>query len=370
MYRLIVFFAGLFVLSAQTEQEWMNRGIQAFQSAQYAEAVSAFEHAVEANAGSVTGRLYLATAHMQQYIPGSDAAENVAHADRAAAEFQRVLGINPGNKVALASLASLALNRKQWDQSRDLYRQLIVVDPNNPIPYYSIAFTIWAQWYPEYSKARTALGMRPEMPGPIADAAMREKLRAEWWDRIDDAMKNLNQALAIDPNYSDAMAYLNLFYRERADLLGTVTEYHDQVKIADDWVKKALEAKKQQAASHSASYAAPPPPPPPPPPPGGGTGANLRIAIGGNVQQSKLVRQVPPVYPPEAKDARIQGVVKLEAIVARDGTIANLTVLSGHPLLVPAAIEAVRQWQYQQTLLNGEPVEVRTQIDINFTLSQ
>jgi TonB family protein len=368
MYRLIVFFAGLVVLSAQTEQEWMNRGVQAFKNAQYAEAVAAFQHAVDTNAGSVTAHLYLGTAHMQQYIPGSDVAENLAHADQAAAEFQKVLTLDAGNKVALASLASLALNRKQWEPSRDLYRRLIVVDPNNPVPYYSIAFTIWSQWYPAYSQARTSLGMRPEMPGPIGDATVREKLRAEWWGRIDEAIKNLEQALAIDPNYSDAMAYLNLFYRERADLVSTATEYHEQVKIADDWVKKALEAKKQQVATNRAPYAAPPPPPPPPPP--GSTGGNLRIAVGGGVQQSKLIRQVPPVYPPEAKDARIQGVVKLEAIIGKDGNISNLQVLSGHPILVPAALEAVRQWQYQQTLLNGEPVEVRTQIDINFTLSQ
>jgi periplasmic protein TonB len=118
----------------------------------------------------------------------------------------------------------------------------------------------------------------------------------------------------------------------------------------------------------SVPTAAPPPPPPPvkvekPVTP-------QRIRVGGNVQQAKLIRQPKPIYPPLAKQARISGVVRLNAIIGKDGTIQNLTVASGHPLLVPAAMEAVKQWVYQPTLLNGEPVEVVTQIDVNFTLSQ
>jgi protein TonB len=119
----------------------------------------------------------------------------------------------------------------------------------------------------------------------------------------------------------------------------------------------------------SVPTAAPTPPPPPvkkdgpPPPP-------KRITIGGNVQQAKLVRQPKPVYPPLAKQARISGVVHLAAVISANGTIQDLKVISGHPLLIPSALEAVKQWVYQPTLLNGEPVEVQTQIDVNFTLSQ
>jgi|SRR5450755_397692 protein TonB len=118
----------------------------------------------------------------------------------------------------------------------------------------------------------------------------------------------------------------------------------------------------------SVPTAAPPPPPPPPAAPKPVT--PQRIRVGGNVQQAKLIRQPKPIYPPLAKQARISGVVKLNAIIGKDGTIQNLTVASGHPLLVPAAMEAVKQWVYQPTLLNGEAVEVVTQIDVNFTLSQ
>ena len=94
------------------------------------------------------------------------------------------------------------------------------------------------------------------------------------------------------------------------------------------------------------------------------------IRVGGNVQAANLIRQVKPNYPPLAKQARIQGTVKFNAVIAKDGTIQNLTVVSGHPMLVQAALEAVKQWLYKPTLLNGEPVEVITTIDVNFTLNQ
>ena len=119
----------------------------------------------------------------------------------------------------------------------------------------------------------------------------------------------------------------------------------------------------------SVPSAAPPPPPPPPP-------VKVvekpvtpqRIRVGGNVQAANLIRRPKPAYPPLAKQARIQGMVKLNAVIAKDGTIQDLKAVSGHPLLVPAALEAVRQWLYKPTLLNGEPVEVATIIDVNFTV--
>lgn len=118
----------------------------------------------------------------------------------------------------------------------------------------------------------------------------------------------------------------------------------------------------------SVPVAAPPPPPPVKEAPKPVT--PQRIRVGGNVQQARLIRQPKPVYPPLARQARIQGTVRFNAIIGRDGTIQNLQLVSGHPLLVPSAQEAVKQWVYQPTLLNGEPVEVITQIDVNFTLSQ
>ena len=107
--------------------------------------------------------------------------------------------------------------------------------------------------------------------------------------------------------------------------------------------------------------AAPPPPPKP--------HAPERIRVGGNVEAAKAIYAPTPEYPPLAKMARVQGMVRLSAIIAKDGTIIDLKVISGNPLLAPAALAAVRQYRYQPTLLNGQPVEVDTEIDVNFTLA-
>jgi protein TonB len=95
-----------------------------------------------------------------------------------------------------------------------------------------------------------------------------------------------------------------------------------------------------------------------------------QIHVSTGVQAAKLIVQVNPVYPSLARQARVAGTVRLTAIIGRDGAIRNLQVMSGHPLLTPVALEAVKQWRYQPTLLNDEPVEVITQIDVNFTLSR
>ncbi len=108
------------------------------------------------------------------------------------------------------------------------------------------------------------------------------------------------------------------------------------------------------------STAAPPPPKVSP----------KRITVGGNVQAAHLVNRVQPVYPPLARQTRISGTVKLHAIIGKNGAVEQLQVVSGHPLLVQSALDAVKQWRYQPTLLNGEPVEVDTEIDVIFSLAQ
>jgi protein TonB len=110
----------------------------------------------------------------------------------------------------------------------------------------------------------------------------------------------------------------------------------------------------------------------------GGVGANpappkppqQRIRQGGNVTAAMILSRTQPIYPPLARQTRIQGTVKLHAIIAKDGSVQQLEVLSGHPLLVQSALDAVRQWRYKPTLLNGDPVEVDTTIDVIFSLNQ
>jgi protein TonB len=94
-----------------------------------------------------------------------------------------------------------------------------------------------------------------------------------------------------------------------------------------------------------------------------------RVRVSSGVSSGLLIRRVNPTYPPLARQARIQGVVILQAQISKDGSIENLQLVSGHPMLAPAAIEAVKQWKYKPYLLNGEPVEVDTQVQVNFTLA-
>jgi periplasmic protein TonB len=105
----------------------------------------------------------------------------------------------------------------------------------------------------------------------------------------------------------------------------------------------------------------------PPPPKPKLTGP---LRVGGNVQSARIINRVQPVYPPLARQTRISGTVRLHAIIGKDGTVQQLEVMSGHPLLQQAALDAVRQWRYQPTLLNGDPVDVDTTIDVIFSLNQ
>jgi tetratricopeptide (TPR) repeat protein len=225
----------------------LNKGVAAFKNAQYAEAVEMFKKAVDLDPNFPTARLYLATAYMQQYIPGSDSPENVQMAQAAHDHFMKVLEQNPKDEVAMASLGSLFLNQKKWDEAQQWYEKLTAINPNNKEAFYSLAFIAWSKWYPAYGTARANLGMRQEDPGPIKDKKVRDELKAQWGPVIDAGLAALDKALQIDPDYDDAMAYKNLLIRERADLMDTKAEYEAQVQVADQWIEKNLATKKKKA---------------------------------------------------------------------------------------------------------------------------
>src|SRR5437764_13862628 len=171
---------------------------------------------------------------MQQYIPGAESPENNRMAQAAHDEFMKVLDQNASDKVAIASLASLYLNQKKWDDAQKWYEKLAVVDPNSPIPYYSLGFIAWSKWYPVYGTARANLGMKQEDPGPIKDKKVKDDLKATYGPVIEAGLQALDKALQLNPDYDDAMAYENLLVRERADLADTKQEYDKQQKIAND----------------------------------------------------------------------------------------------------------------------------------------
>jgi len=228
-------------------RDHLNKGVQAFTAAQYPEAVEHFKTAVELDPGFAAARLYLATAYMQQYIPGAESPENGKMAQAAFDNFKKVLDAEPKNTIAIASIASLNLNQKKWEDAQQWYDKLVAVDPNNADAYYSMGFIAWSKWYPVYGTARVNAGMKPEDPGPLKDKKVREELKAKWAPVIDGGLAALDKALQINPEYDDAMAYENLLIREKADLADTKEEAEKMTKTADDWVQKALATKKMKA---------------------------------------------------------------------------------------------------------------------------
>ena len=239
-------------------RDHINQGIAAFKAARYADAVEHFKQADALDPSNPMARLYLATAYMQQWIPGADSPENVQMATRAKEEFLKVLEMDPNEKTALEYLASLAReqatslppDKKQamYDEAAQWYHKLIGVNPSNKVAYYSLGVIAWAKWYPADMTARAQLRMKPEDPGPLKDKKVKDELRTQYASIIDEGIGNLQKALDIDKEYDDAMAYMNLLVRERADLLESSDEYKKQVEVADSWVQKALDTKKIKAA--------------------------------------------------------------------------------------------------------------------------
>jgi len=354
----------------------MNLGISSYKNHQYEQAIGAFQKATELEPENLNAHLYLGTAWMVTFIPGVQLPDNSARAEQARSEFLKVLGLEPNNRTALSSLAFLNLQEaggiqdqtaksRKLDDARDCFLKVLSADPRNRDAYYSLGVIDWMKWYPMLMKARADLGMKPEDPGPLNDAAIRLDLRMKYGPLVEDGITNLSKALEIDPAYDDAMAYMNLLIRERADLRDSAGEYRSDIQEAEQWFQKALASKRLNQS------AAPAPPPPPPvtsdsKPTRDST--PMRIRVGGNVQAANLITKVDPVYPQLAVQARVQGTVHFTAIIGTDGHVANLQLIGGHPLLVQAAQDAVKQWVYQPTYLNGTAVEVVTQADVPFTL--
>jgi len=335
-------------LFAQDARETLNQGIAAFKDAHDKEAVEFFQQAATLDPNNVNAHLYLGTAYMSMWTPGTETPENETLARSARTEFQRVLELDANNTVAIGSMASIEYNSHKLDDAMDWYKRLAAVDPTNRESFYSMGVIAWAKWYPALMAARTKLKMRPEDPGPLP-GPVRGELKAQYSSLIEEGITNLDHALALDPKYDDAMAYLNLLIRERADLLDTKEEYKADVATADAWVQKNLDTKKAkamagvEAPAPQASHAAIP-----------------------RVQNVALVSKVDPVYPPLAQQAHISGTVRFAITIAKVGTVENVQLISGHPLLVAAATDAVKQYVYKPTLLNGNPIEVLTQVDVNF----
>jgi tetratricopeptide (TPR) repeat protein len=233
----------------------LNKGVQAFKTAKYNQAVEHFERAIQYEPTYVNARLYLGMAYFSQYIPGADSPENIQNAQAANEQFLKVLELEPKNTTAISSLASLHYQQAQGNQPMDVKmkkldeakqwnEKLIEVDPKNKEPYYTLGVIAWAKFYPQRMGARAKLGMKPEDPGPIKDKKLKQELKAQWLPVVDGGIKNLEKAIELDPEYDDAMAYLNLLIREKADLADSADEYNKAIDTANNWVQKSLDTKK------------------------------------------------------------------------------------------------------------------------------
>src|ERR1700731_1026744 len=267
----LLFGIGLLVLAGTgcdklKSRDQLNRGVQAYRSAKYADAVEFFKTAVNLDPNNLNGRLYLATAYMSQYIPGAESPDNMQLAKQAKEEFTKVLENHPNDTTALASLASLSYQQaqgmpdleqklKKLDEAKEWYLKLIAADPQSKEGFYSLAVIDWVKWYAAWMKARADLGLKPEEPGPLKDKKVKADLQSQYSAIIDDGMKNLQKSLDIDPNYDDAMAYMNLLIREKGDLDDTPEQYKGDIETADKWVQKSLDTRKMKAAKAAAAAA-------------------------------------------------------------------------------------------------------------------
>jgi len=250
---------GVLLLSASgcdrlRARDQLNKGVASYKNAKYEEAIDHFQQAVSLDPRLIVARLYLATAYAQQYIPGVDTPDNVRLAELSIEQYKYVLGTNPPRDLQINSnkgIAYLDLQMKRFDDAKAAYRKAMELDPNDPEPYYSVAVMDWTQTYQPRMEARAQLGLKPEdalNPKNKDQNKVCADLKQKNWPTIQDGIDSLNKALQLRPDYDDAMAYMNLMYRERADVeCDDLSTRAADLKTADDWVDKTMATKKAKA---------------------------------------------------------------------------------------------------------------------------
>jgi len=239
---------------AQTSDDELKLGVAAYKNNQYEEAMQHFQKATELDPANVNAHLYLATTYVSQYIPGIDSDDNTEMAKSAIVQYQKVLDLNAKNDQKVNSakgIAYLHLNMKNWDEARKYYQMASDLDPGDPEPYYSMGVIDWTQCYQPRMEERARLGMQPEQHLSSKNPEQKkvcDELQARNWSAIEDGISKLDKAIQLRPEYDDAMAYMNLMYRERADLECADTAARNRdLKTADDWVDKVMATKKAKA---------------------------------------------------------------------------------------------------------------------------
>jgi hypothetical protein len=255
---LLTLVAGLSGCDKLRARDLLNKGVEAFKNAQFDTAVEDFKRAKDLDPDLVVARLYLATAYASQYIPGAPSPENMRHGDEAIAEYQEVLDKDPNNLSAIDGLASILYqmagqpyDEKKFEQSKSFHEKHIALKPQDPQPYYSVGVIDWALAYrgntemrSDYNKAHINKQVKDTEPLP---PDVRKAYTDKYQTMVDDGIDKLKKAIELKADYDDAMTYLNLLYRRKADMVESSAERDSYTKQADDLLDKVKEIKQKRS---------------------------------------------------------------------------------------------------------------------------
>jgi tetratricopeptide (TPR) repeat protein len=245
---IVLASAGCTKLQARDQ---LNKGVQSYKNARYEEAIEHFKSAVNLDPTLLNARIYLATAYAQQYVPGADTDENKRFATQAIEEYKKVLTVDSSNINSVKGIAYLYLQEKKFDDAKQYYNKAVHIDPNDPESYYSVAFIDWTEAYKFRQDERNKLGMRAS--DLLKDKKVCQLVKAHNAPFVEEGIGLLTKALQLRQDYDDAMAYLNLMYRERADYeCDDPAARTADLKTADGWVDKTIATKREKANKQGA----------------------------------------------------------------------------------------------------------------------
>jgi len=255
---LIVLALGVSGCSKLKARDLLNKGVAAYKEAQYDTAIEDFKQAKDLDPQLMNARLYLATAYASQYIPGAPSEQNVRLGNQAVTEFKDVLSVDPNNLSAIDGIGSILFQMagtpydpKKFEESKSYHQKHIELKPNDPEPYYWIGVIDWTLAFRANGEARAAYN-RDHVTKQVRDTdplppALRGDYAAKFGPMVEEGITNLKKSIEVKPDYDDAMAYLNLLYRRKADMVESAEEREALKKQADDLLDKVKEIKQRRA---------------------------------------------------------------------------------------------------------------------------
>jgi tetratricopeptide (TPR) repeat protein len=240
---MVVSMSGCNRLAARDQ---LNKGVDAYKSGKYEEAIGHFQKATELDPTLPMAKSYLATALSQNIVPGLDTPENLKTAEQAISIFQEVLSKDPNDVNSLKQIAGIYFNIKKLDDARTWQKKVLAVDPKDPEAAYTVGVIDWTEAHENALKALVPAGLNDDGEGNIkAPKKVMDSIKEENAPLVEEALQYLNEAVANRPNYDDAMAYLNLVYRRKADVdFGDASAVKDDMAQAEEWRTKAMGTRK------------------------------------------------------------------------------------------------------------------------------